>query len=223
MPGLSKRLKALDKKLDELGIMMLSELEGLLAGVIICPQLVPPGLWLPLVFTREEDEEPVVFDDKKQFDTLVGPIMDHYNSVIDDLNNGRYQPVYAVDPLNDEMVWEFWANGFLQAMSLAPESWEVYLASADEDVATAIGILVSLIGISQDESDFSEEEIEEFVKEAPGLIPFCVSKLHIARLENYKPNPGAKSASTHSGPKPGRNDPCPCGSGKKYKQCCGLN
>lgn len=24
-----------------------------------------------------------------------------------------------------------------------------------------------------------------------------------------------------SGPKVGRNDPCPCGSGKKYKQCCG--
>jgi len=23
-------------------------------------------------------------------------------------------------------------------------------------------------------------------------------------------------------PKPGRNDPCPCGSGKKYKQCCLL-
>jgi Predicted metal-binding protein related to the C-terminal domain of SecA len=24
------------------------------------------------------------------------------------------------------------------------------------------------------------------------------------------------------GPKIGRNDPCPCGSGKKYKKCCGL-
>jgi len=24
-----------------------------------------------------------------------------------------------------------------------------------------------------------------------------------------------------AGPKPGRNDPCPCGSGKKYKKCCG--
>ncbi|MCK4659432.1 MAG: SEC-C domain-containing protein [Phycisphaerae bacterium] len=23
------------------------------------------------------------------------------------------------------------------------------------------------------------------------------------------------------GPQPKRNDPCPCGSGKKYKQCCG--
>lgn len=25
----------------------------------------------------------------------------------------------------------------------------------------------------------------------------------------------------HEGPKIGRNDPCPCGSGKKYKKCCG--
>jgi uncharacterized protein YchJ len=23
-------------------------------------------------------------------------------------------------------------------------------------------------------------------------------------------------------PEPGRNDPCPCGSGKKYKKCCGA-
>jgi len=27
----------------------------------------------------------------------------------------------------------------------------------------------------------------------------------------------------HEGPKVGRNDPCPCGSGKKYKKCCGAN
>ncbi len=26
----------------------------------------------------------------------------------------------------------------------------------------------------------------------------------------------------HEKPKPGRNDPCPCGSGKKYKKCCGV-
>ena len=26
-----------------------------------------------------------------------------------------------------------------------------------------------------------------------------------------------------SAPRPGRNDPCPCGSGRKYKQCCGRN
>lgn len=27
----------------------------------------------------------------------------------------------------------------------------------------------------------------------------------------------------HEGPRIGRNDPCPCGSGKKYKKCCGAD
>jgi SEC-C motif domain protein len=31
----------------------------------------------------------------------------------------------------------------------------------------------------------------------------------------------AKAAPVRAGPKIGRNDPCPCGSGKKYKKCCG--
>ncbi len=26
----------------------------------------------------------------------------------------------------------------------------------------------------------------------------------------------------HAAPQPGRNDPCPCGSGKKFKKCCGA-
>jgi preprotein translocase subunit SecA len=33
----------------------------------------------------------------------------------------------------------------------------------------------------------------------------------------------SKAKPIRTGPKVGRNDPCPCGSGKKYKQCCGKN
>lgn len=36
--------------------------------------------------------------------------------------------------------------------------------------------------------------------------------------DTAKPQPVRRTS-----PKIGRNDPCPCGSGKKYKQCCGLN
>jgi len=32
-----------------------------------------------------------------------------------------------------------------------------------------------------------------------------------------------RSRTVHVEKKPGRNDPCPCGSGKKYKNCCGKN
>lgn len=39
------------------------------------------------------------------------------------------------------------------------------------------------------------------------------------RKELYKEQ--KKSGTVVKGPKIGRNDPCPCGSGKKYKHCCG--
>jgi uncharacterized protein YecA (UPF0149 family) len=32
--------------------------------------------------------------------------------------------------------------------------------------------------------------------------------------------PEAQDANARSRPKTGRNDPCPCGSGLKYKKCC---
>ena len=34
---------------------------------------------------------------------------------------------------------------------------------------------------------------------------------------------GMNKTIVNNGPKIGRNDPCPCGSGKKYKNCCGKN
>jgi hypothetical protein len=38
---------------------------------------------------------------------------------------------------------------------------------------------------------------------------------------NRRPGASRPPAPVARGPKPGRNDPCPCGSGKKYKRCCG--
>ena len=41
------------------------------------------------------------------------------------------------------------------------------------------------------------------------------------RKELYKAQKKSQTV-VHEGPKIGRNDPCPCGSGKKYKKCCGA-
>ncbi len=35
------------------------------------------------------------------------------------------------------------------------------------------------------------------------------------------PLPDTPVEQAHRDPSTGRNDPCPCGSGKKYKKCCG--
>ena len=39
-------------------------------------------------------------------------------------------------------------------------------------------------------------------------------------LPDYAPASLAAPIPVRTGPRPGRNDPCPCGSGKKYKKCC---
>jgi uncharacterized protein YecA (UPF0149 family) len=36
------------------------------------------------------------------------------------------------------------------------------------------------------------------------------------------PKPPVRQAQKVQKARPGRNDPCPCGSGKKYKKCCGA-
>lgn len=49
-------------------------------------------------------------------------------------------------------------------------------------------------------------------------------KAHEAELKAEQAGGPAQKVETvvHEGPRVGRNDPCPCGSGKKYKKCCGA-
>ena len=47
-----------------------------------------------------------------------------------------------------------------------------------------------------------------------------VAEVKETNLEQAKAA-GGPSGPKHAAKKVGRNDPCPCGSGKKYKQCCG--
>jgi preprotein translocase subunit SecA len=55
------------------------------------------------------------------------------------------------------------------------------------------------------------------VKKEAQPVPSVMAQAAAARAGTYSPQP-LKAA----GQKAGRNDPCPCGSGKKYKKCCGT-
>lgn len=62
-------------------------------------------------------------------------------------------------------------------------------------------------------------------KHLPGIIP--ISDRLTQAMSQPKPapsadRPAAPNAPAVAGPRIGRNDPCPCGSGKKYKRCCGA-
>lgn len=217
----SPRLRRLDGALANLPAeseaMLLSDLDGYLAGVIVCPDLVPPAEWLPLVWSADGSETP--FADEEEARWYAELVLDHRDRLRQALDAGRHAPFFEIDARHDEVMWELWIEGFAAAVNLRPLSWAAIAASGDAEAVAAMEGMDTLVRIARDESDLDRAEIDRLTQDAPALIPEWTLRLNAWRREHR----GTADDATVPAPsaKIGRNDPCPCGSGKKYKKCCG--
>ena len=199
--------------------MLLTQLDGYLAGILVSPDLVPPGGWLKHIWAGGDGAGLPHFEKMDDFQHVIDLIMRHYNQFLTSLAQpGCYEPLFDIDTRNDDVLWELWVEGFVQAMDLAPEGWERIAVSGDAGCKAALKGMAKLHAIANGEAQLSHGKVAQWTREAPDLIPIWVETLHAWRLEN---DPSRPSSPRHG--KVGRNDPCPCGSGKKYKKCCGLN
>ena len=207
--------------------MLIEELDGYLAGILVCPETIPPSAWLPLIWNREGEAEPV-FEDLDQVNKVLGVVMEQYNATATKLFDApeSYGPLFATDKRHDEVLWEMWIEGFEKAVKLRPKAWQPLL-TADIDTVRAWTGLMHLADIARADPRFSREQIDKISADAHTKIGGWVLDLNDWRLANHKPAASIRSsanpfaAASHA--KVGRNDPCPCGSGKKYKKCHGLN
>jgi uncharacterized protein len=203
--------------------MLVDELDGFMAGVIVCPDMILPSRWMAHIWSEGgvQDHAPV-FENLEQVQRITGLIMDHYNGIAMSLlpNSTPYEPVFTVDPVSDEVLWEMWAEGFRRAMALSPASWLAVIESGERDAIEALSGLRSLIAIAGGESTLPKPEQDRLTGEAPDLIPEWVEILSYWRLAR---NPIAPASANAAFKNIGRNDPCPCGSGRKYKKCHGAN
>jgi len=222
MSGLSRRLKQLDEELLALGeeTMLLEELDGFIAGLLVCPDLIKPGEWLPIIWNRDSAEP--AFDNLDHVNRVLGLVMEHYNGIARTLMErpDRYSPLFSVDTRNDDILWELWIEGFEKAVALRPAAWKKLL-NADADTATAMSGMLMLADIARGDKKMKDSDTVSAA--APEKIAEWVVILNEWRFANYQPMQGIDSRmSSASTKKVARNDPCPCGSGKKYKKCCGL-
>lgn len=219
------RLEELEERLSALPgePMLASTLDGFVAGLLVCPTLILPSEWLPEVWSADASTDPApVFETEQQAKDVTGLIMAHYNAVARALQagRGRYEVVYDVDTRHDDTMWEIWIEGFARAMALRPSSWNS-IAAADRGTLAALAGLQALIEIADGTSSRDKTEIDELTRMAPDLIPAWIDELHAWRVGQL----GAANirSSIPATSKVGRNEPCPCGSGRKYKKCCGAN
>jgi len=136
---------------------------------------------------------------KYLFLTTLDPLWVEHLTILDDLKDGVRLRAYAQkDPLI-----EFRKDGFAMFQNLI-SSFEYNLARRVFRVAPNTETPVT-----------STPQVEEGRGDK---IDFSVPPDSQSLPQTSAPT--KSKTITNSTPKPGRNDPCPCGSGKKYKKCC---
>ncbi len=178
---------------------------GLLHAVATAPRMVPPSVWLPVALGDRDfggDPTPIM-------------LMRHYNTVIDALAAGR--PL--VPAPSEEQAIRDWCTGYMLGVRM-DQAW----ANDDDSTETLlpIAVLAGDTPLNGPGEEHVIEDEEDWLREARSNLDGVV-------LDTYQvvaPTRRALAASMpvqqpiRRGPKVGRNDPCPCGSGKKYKKCC---
>jgi len=190
--------------------MMLAVLDGFLTAIAIGPELASPSEWMPVIWGGGDP----IFVDEAQMQAVLGGILSRYNQIRHEIVDGTFEPILWSDT-DGTVIATDWAEGFMQGVGLRATKWERLFRS--EDGGHLILPILALCGDEDGDSllDLDPEEEDRIMAEAVTILPACA--IAIADYwRRRRPTPGAQSIR-----KPGRNDPCPCGSGNKFKKCCG--
>ena len=190
--------------------MDISMLDGFFVALAIRPDLLMPSQWLPAVWGGEER----VFQDLAQAERIHSLLMRYYNEVVGWLREApeEFMPAFYERKLEDKTIQiiDEWCMGFIQGLKLHNPAWKTWLQ--DEVIRKALTPFL-LFG-----TEAGWDELKQSGKEV---------ELHAEAVETIRPLLLILSrelkAPRRTAAKPGRNDLCSCGSGKKYKRCCGLN
>ena len=161
--------------------------------------------------------EPAPAPDAATIARLSELVMARFERIGEELSGpDGYLPIFDIDARDNEVLWLFWIEGFNRALALRPSAWDPML-EAGSSAQEALAAILAMTAIAAEDCDLPAEDIAEIEASAPDLIGECVEALYA-----WRTNPIAAAGPAKKGPKVGLNDPCPCGSGKKFKKCCGA-
>ncbi len=196
------------------GVLDVSELDGFLTAIVSGPVTVLPSRWLPAVWG---DFEPT-WHSADDYGAFMSMLMRHMNSIAEFL----IEEPEAFEPVFLEHIWkgkrvvvvDEWCEGYMRGVGLAADEWRVG--------ASEIADLLAPIRAFTEETDWLAHEIAEpeQVEKLRDAIAPSARALHAYWLERRVLDTPSAEPFRHSAARIGRNDPCSCGSGKKYKKCC---
>ncbi len=231
-----------DEKLDRLeelladpsleNAMRLDEAQGYLCAVLSGPQPLPPEQWLADILGDETAlEMPVGLE-------AAGLLRQFADALEAELAEGT-PPVLLLYPSGDEedspSDYLPWCQAYLAGVDAAEPDWFEFLgeddAEEDDEIREEVGYLdeclfplMVLTGEAESAArehgeDWPEgEDRQQIISDSEEDMPQAVADIYCF----WRAKRGVGTIRREE-PKVGRNDPCPCGSGKKFKQCCGAD
>jgi uncharacterized protein len=196
---------------------LLSDLDGFLTGIVIGPELIMPSEWVPVMWGGGGPR----FKDDEQAERVIGIIMARYNQIILQLEGeqGSIEPIVYAAPDGNVVVSD-WAIGFMDAVGLRSDAWKPLLN--DDDAGYLMLPLLALTSDLDPELLFegTQQQAREIIEDSAENLPDIIKEIY----DYWKDRREVANDNTETfGTKVGRNEPCPCGSGRKYKRCCGAN
>ena len=220
--------------------------DGFLTALLASRRVIAPSEWLPKLsgdaferaFADPQDEAKAVETLMVRWNALASQL--DADSILDDPEAVRLAPlmisydeaaraeVVAAGHMPAEEAEDLlqtgalWAEGFTDAIEAFAEDWP------EPDVETEDGrwyddCLVRIIALMLPQTELAEHQAKHYPGETltrDQLVDeacFAVQDLRLYWLE-HAPKPETRRVE----PTPGRNDPCHCGSGKKFKKCHGA-
>ncbi|MFV2030637.1 UPF0149 family protein [Neisseria sp. S1] len=210
----AKRLAGLlDSKAENGNAMRCDEVQGFMMALLSGPDALNTAEWLPEVLGDEE-----LFDEaeKAEVEKLV---LSWAADMKQQLAAKKLPELCLYDDEQGNSDFFSWCNAYLYALDVVPTDW--FAEVDDEEFEDLFYPLMALAGFYDEDEEgrtvlsLSDKELTALESEVPhtlldiyGYWQAVINKPKTVRRE---------------GEKIGRNDACPCDSGKKYKACCGRS
>ena len=224
-----------DEEIDELESFLLSDatsdetmtldtLDGYLTAIVVGPTTLVPSQWLSGIWGAGDEHAPG-FETTEQAQHIMELILRHMNGIVGSLEHDpdMFEPFFDVRTYRarEYLDGEMWAYGFMEGIALCRKDWQPLFEDARGREALRPLRLLGARDTTPEEQLLvkTPQQREELSQAIPASIAAIYRFWLPHREAMHQREIGA--AARRGEPKVGRNNPCPCGSGKKFKKCCG--
>jgi uncharacterized protein len=187
--------------------MNLEVLDGFFCALVVGPEAVMPDEYLPYVWGAIQPAAGPIYDSPAQ-ERFVLDLLARYRTTIERrIADGVGHDPFLFGGPDDVDIARDWAAGFLLGTALRDAAWEKMMRRRKTGMLVA-----SIYALCPDTPGeaITPEMRRDIVDELPDILLDIADE---ARRAARLPRQSTKI---------GRNQPCPCGSGRKYKKCCGA-